>query len=355
MFLTHGGDIYTALLAGKKPPLDFSTNINPLGMPRAAVRALKKNAARFAAYPDPLCRRLRAALSAHFDVPAEHIVCGAGAADLIYRLVQQHKPDTALVVQPSFAEYEKALAEAGAAIDRFYLQPPAFELDDAILPQITANTGMIFLCNPNNPTGKLIRPELVEAIAERCRETKTLLVMDECFLGLVTEGKAYSAVRLLDGHPSLVVLNAFTKTYALAGLRLGFAFFSDAAFAANVAAAGQSWPCSLAAEYAALAALDDTAYLKKSHTLIQQERRRLSDGLSSLGLEVIGGAANYLFLLCLLNKDIFFERLLERGILIRDCANYPSLEGGGYFRIAVKKPQENIALLAALRSIAEER
>lgn len=108
-YLTHGGDVYSALFAGQKAPIDFSSNINPLGMPRAAVRALKKNAARFSAYPDPLCRCLRAALAVRFGVPAERIVCGAGAADLIYRLVRGKKPRTALVVQPSFSEYEKAL------------------------------------------------------------------------------------------------------------------------------------------------------------------------------------------------------------------------------------------------------
>jgi threonine-phosphate decarboxylase len=394
MYLSHGGDVYTALLAGKKAPLDFSYNINPQGLPRTAVHALKKHAVRFSAYPDPLYRRLRAALSLRFGVPAENIVCGAGAADLIYRLTRLKKPRKALSVQPSFAEYEKALGEAEAAVERFYLAPPDFDLDASILPRISGDTGMIFLCNPNNPTGKLLRPELVGEIAGRCRETGTLLVIDECFLGFA--GEAASSARFLDGHPGLVVLNAFTKTYALAGLRLGFALFSDAALAAEVAAAGQAWPCSLAAEYAALAALEDPAYLEKSRALIQRERRRLEAGLSALGFEVLNGAANFLFfrlpdgadrardrsgntfcvqhkkigadspffggeapknapVLCGFNKDTFFERLLERGILVRDCANYPSLEGGGYFRIAIKKPHENRALLTALRSIAEGR
>jgi threonine-phosphate decarboxylase len=390
MYLTHGGDVYTARLSGKKAPLDFSSNINPLGMPRAAVRALKKNAASFSAYPDPLSRRLRAALAVRYGVPPEQIVVGAGAADLIYRLTRWKNPARALVVQPTFSEYEKALTEAGAAVDRFYLKPPDFQLDSSIISCITADAGMLFLCNPNNPTGTLTQPELVAAIVERCRETGTLLVIDECFLGFVDGGASYSAARFLDGCPGLVLLNAFTKTYALAGLRVGFALFSDAASAAEVAALGQCWPCALPAECAALAALSDTSYLEKSRVFIRRERERLEAGLSALGLEVLKGAANYVFFRlpggtgrasdCSGNrsksassrilsigaksavgcrkaadapKKIFFDQLLERGILVRSCDNYPSLENSGYFRAAVKKPRENRRLLAAVRSILE--
>ena len=183
---------------------------------------------------------------------------------------------------------------------------------------------MVFLCNPNNPTGTLIPPALVKNIIERCRETGALLVIDECFLGFVDEGEAHSAIPFLDGRPGLVVLNAFTKTYALAGLRLGFALFSDAAFASEVAALGQSWPCSLPAEAAALASLDATSgassYLEKSRRLIRAERRRLYAGLTQLGFEVTEGTANFLFFRLPLpdnnggdaafNKKTFFDRLL---------------------------------------------
>ena len=198
MYLIHGGDIYTTLASTGKAPVDFSSNINPLGMPPAVVSALKDKAHAFAAYPDPLYRRLRAALSAYHGINAEQIVCGNGAADIIHRLALAVKPREALVAAPAFSDYEKALAEAGCGVNRLFTKYPGFSMDETALSVITTNTDIFFICNPNNPTGNLIPADLLRAIIEKCAETDTLLVIDECFNALLDDPAANSALKYID-------------------------------------------------------------------------------------------------------------------------------------------------------------
>lgn len=358
MFLNHGGDIYSAGFDGKKTPLDFSANINPFGLPRRVVFAIIKNARNFSAYPDPQCRRLRAALSIKHGIDTRRIVCGAGAADIIYRIASAIKPRRALVTAPTFSEYEKAVREAGGSVDHYNLIYPNFEINDSILPQITKEHDIVFICNPNNPTGKLISNDTLKLIIERCSKTETMLVIDECFNNFVDFPQAHSAERFLNTAQNIIILNAFTKTYALAGLRAGYALCSQEKIANDISCAGQSWPVSGAAECAALAALKCGAYLKKSLALIKSEKLKLKHSLESFNIEVLGAEANYIFFR--LNSksafcaEDFFDKLLEHNMLIRKCKNYNNLDGS-YFRIAVRKPCENRKFILALEDIKNTR
>ena len=227
----HGGDWAGYREQYGTMPLDFSANISPLGLPRsardAAVRALE-NAAR---YPDPECRLLRQSLSVHHGVPAENIVCGNGAADLIWRICRVLQPGRALVPAPTFGEYEKALRSVGCAAERFYLaEEQDFSLDaESFARSVRDHTDLVFLCNPNNPTGRLSSREELRIILDACRAAGAVLVLDECFLDFTAEPEKAAMTGELAERPELVVLKAFTKTYAMAGLRLGYALCGDAA------------------------------------------------------------------------------------------------------------------------------
>ena len=179
--LVHGGDWAGFADARGRRPLDFSASISPLGVPPGVQAALRDAAAQADRYPDPLCRGLRAALSAHENVPAEHILCGNGAADLIFRAVLARRPRRALVTAPTFAGYQEALALTDCAVEQFRLKEEKnFSLDMDFLDAVTPETDMVFLCEPNNPTGVTTDPALLTRILERCRETGALLVLDEC-------------------------------------------------------------------------------------------------------------------------------------------------------------------------------
>jgi threonine-phosphate decarboxylase len=346
---SHGGDIYTY---GGRELLDFSSNISPLGLPPGVLRGIIDAAAGFGIYPDPQCRELRAALEKHHRIGADRIVCGNGAADLIYRIVGFLKPKRALITAPTFSEYEKALEEGGAAVDRFFLSYPDFMISEEILPRINADTGLLFLCNPNNPTGRLIPRELRDRLIRRCTGTGTILVIDECFNDFLDDPQAHSSVRFLEGTAGLIILRAFTKLYAMAGLRLGYALFGSPALARSIAGTGQPWSVSSAAQTAGLRALEETAYVEEVRALVRKERPLMKAALSALGFEVLGGEANYLFFRLPGGTGAptgpgLFQALRDRGILIRSCANYPGLDDS-YYRIAIRRPEENQRLLAAL-------
>jgi threonine-phosphate decarboxylase len=335
----HGGDIY----GNPAVRLDFSVNTNPLGLPDAVLGALVSRADEFARYPDPLCRELRAAIAGYEDVPADLILCGNGAADLIYRICYAVKPRRALVCAPTFSEYERALNLVGCRVTHHVLTDEnEFALTDEILERLVPGVDALFLCHPNNPTGRLIPSELMERILTFARQNGTLVVADECFLDF-TNGE--SAKKHLGNMPNLIVLKAFTKIYAMAGLRLGYMLASDPALLAGVSAAAQCWSVSVPAQIAGVAAVACADWRDKTRRLADEERRFLSESLQELGPTVFKSDANYL----LLRSDRpLYEPLLQRGILIRKCENFRGLDGS-YYRVGVRTRAENTSLVHAVK------
>lgn len=216
---------------------------------------------------------------------------------------------------------------------------------------LSRTADVLFLCHPNNPTGRLVDPVLRERIVEQCRRQGTRLFVDECFLDLSDQGREASFQSYLLDWPGLFLLKAFTKSYAMAGLRLGYGISADRALLAQMSRMVQAWNVSLPAQKAGVAALGEDAYLAEARKLIVQERAYLERALREyLGARICPSQANYMLFYC---DRPLYEALLEQGILIRRCANYPGL-GQGWYRIAVKRPEENRLLVAALRRIAEE-
>ena len=346
--LTHGGDWAGYRAEFGRDPLDFSANVSPLGLPGGVAKAITASLVTADRYPDPLCRALRAKLAVSENVPAEWLLCGNGAADLIFRLVLAEKPRTALVTAPTFAEYATALEIVGCTVKRHFLtEANDFAVTDAILDAVTPDVDLVFLCQPNNPTGQLAEPALVEALLRRCEACGAVLAMDECFLDFLPEGDALSAKHLLKSSGSLVILKAFTKLYGMAGVRLGYCLCSDENRLARMQTAGQPWAVSSLAQAAGIAALDETAYVEQVRTLIKTQRPMLADGLRALGLRVIEGKANYLLFRA---PETLGDALKQKGAVLRSCGNYPGLDAGWY-RTAVRTEAENQQLLALLREV----
>ena len=292
--LVHGGDWAGYRAQFGRDALDFSANVSPLGLPEGVAKAITAALATADRYPDPLCRALRAKLAVHEKVPMEHILCGNGAADLIFRLVWTAKPRTALLPAPTFAEYAAALETAGCTVRRHFLRESEdFAVTEAFVSAVDEHTDMVFLCQPNNPTGQLTPLPLVEALLRRCERCGALLVVDECFLDFLPQSEVLSAKKLL-ASPNLIILKAFTKLYGMAGVRLGYCLCSNTALLEKMQTAGQPWAVSSLAQAAGLAALDETVYVARVQALIAQQRPVLRDGLRALGLRVLDGSANYL-------------------------------------------------------------
>lgn len=342
----HGGYVY-----GDTIKYDFSANLNPLGMPESVIRAAKEAVDRSDRYPDPFCRALTERLKEQWGVRGDMILFGNGADDLIYRIVHALRPKRAVIVTPTFTEYAAALESIGCEITEHRLREEnGFLLDETLLGKLTDDVDMLFLCSPNNPTGRLIDTGLLKRIAKAC-ERGIYLVLDECFIELAENGEAHSLpVSAFDYHT--IVLRAFTKTYAMAGLRLGYAVFGSKDTQLAVYEAGQHWSVSVPAQAAGLAALDEREYVRKAAELISAERRYLSVGFEQLGFVVYPSDAN--FILCRAeseDKALMLENALRReGIAIRSCWNFSGL-GERFFRIAVRPHSENEALLEAVQKI----
>lgn len=348
MELVHGGDWAGYRAEFGCDALDFSANVSPLGLPAGVAAAITNALPTADRYPDPLCRELRAALAGAEGVPADWILCGNGAADLIFRLALAVRPRRALLPAPTFAEYEAALQTVGCAVQRVFLREEnEFAVTEEFIDAVTPETDIVFLCQPNNPTGQVTPPALVERLVRRCAECGAVLVVDECFLDFLPDRDAWTAKQLLRDAPQLIILKAFTKLYAMAGVRLGYALCGDAALLEKMRGAGQPWAVSSLAQAAGLAALQETAYADAVRALIAEQRPRMAAGLLALGLRVMDGQANYLLFRA---TPDFGEKLRRRGAVVRSCANYPGLDAAWY-RTAVRTAEENTRLLQIMGEI----
>ncbi len=337
----HGGDIY----AYDRDLLDFSVNLNPLGMPDRVLRAVREHAEEYDRYPDPHCRALRRALSVRESVPEKWLVFGNGAADLIVRLCMVLKPKRALLPAPTFSEYEKAVRLAGGEVRRFFLRQEAgYQVTADYADAVQPGDSVVFLCNPNNPTGALAEPGTVEALLSACGQVGAVLVVDECFLPF-TDGR--SCQSWLRAYPNLMVLRAFTKLYAMAGLRLGYLMCADEDLAGRIGAWGQSWSVSAPAQVAGLAAVSEEGWPERTRRFLRMERPWMTDALGALGFFVYPSHSN--FLLFQARPDLW-DRAMARGVMLRPCSNFPGLDGS-YFRIGLKKRVQNEMLLQVLKEI----
>lgn len=329
----HGGDIYR-----NNVRIDFSSNINPFGLPDTAKKAVLCSLDAMTRYADTEYENLRRKIAEYENVNFENVLCGNGASELIFAVVRAFMPKKALIVSPTFCEYERALLGVGCEIEYFALsEENGFEPMDDFL-DFAEDIDMLFICNPNNPTGTLADKGLMDKILEKCKKNNITAVIDECFMDFVTDG--YSV------KDSAVVIKAFTKIYAMAGLRLGY-MLADRAVIEKVKSVMIPWSVNAAAEAAGIAALCDSEYRKRSIEYIEKERRFLIDNLNRLGFKTYNSKANFVFFR---GNDKIYNELLKREILIRQCGNFRGLDDR-FYRAAVKLHKDNEELIRDLEEI----
>ena len=312
----HGGDVYKY-----DHCLDFSANCNPLGTPQSVKQAIIDSVEDLSDYPRVGCGPLKEAIADYEYTKKEYLICGNGAADLIFSLSRALNPKKALLPAPTFAEYEQAL--------------------------VREKPDIIFLCNPNNPTGITIPQDLLEEILETCAMQGIFMVVDECFLDFVKDPEKYTLKGKLEKYPGLFILKAFTKRYAIPGVRLGYGFCSDREVLDRMEAVTQPWNVSTMAQQAGMAALKESEYVEAGRQIIFRESAWMKEKMRQVGLTVYPSEANYIFFY---GPEDLFERCVAKGILIRDCSNYLGLKKG-YYRVAVKLHEQNEKLIEVLEEV----
>jgi L-threonine-O-3-phosphate decarboxylase len=342
----HGSlDLGELQALGLRPEdvLDFSANLNPYGPSHAAREAAGK--ASLDRYPDRECLELRTALADSLGVPAGRILPGNGVAELIWlgALAFIRPGGRVLVLDPTFCEYARAARLMGGRVTTWrareesgFVFEPAEIADclESFRPQL------VFLCNPNNPTGAVLSPEAIGARARR--HPRTLFVVDEAYLPFAA---GLGSILPLAGE-NVLVLRSMTKDFGLAGLRLGYAVGDERAIG-MLRQVQPPWSVNAVAQAAGTAALRDPAHRQRSLEQLARAKEELAEGLAGLGLAPLPSATHF-FLVRVGDGAAFRQALLRRGILVRDCASFGL---PAHVRIAARRPEENERLLTAIREV----
>ena len=338
----HGGDIYDPT---EPVVLDFSASVNPLGTPEAVLSAAHTSLRETWRYPDPFCRELTAAIAAREGVPCSRVLCGNGASELIYAWCAAARPRSAAETAPCFTEYARALGRVGCVPERYAPDPDRDFLPDTGLLDFLREKrpDALFLCDPNNPTGRRFPPELLHQVLVLCREQGTRVFLDRCFIEL-SDGWDDPSPDCGE-FPNLTVLGAFTKSHGMAGLRLGWCVSGEEALLRDMAEACPPWNVSSVAQAAGIAAARDREFPRLARDLIRRERPAFRASLEALGFRVIPSETNFLLFR---GPAELAPKLRGRGIGLRDCANFPGL-APGWYRAAVRKHGEWKALMQAIK------
>jgi len=328
----------------------MASNENPLGMPESAKRAMASAMDQLGRYPDSNGFDLKAALSAKYDVPPEWITLGNGSNDILELAAHAfvEKGQSIVYSQYSFAVY--ALATQGLGARAIVVPAVKYGHDlEAMLAALSDDTRLVFVANPNNPTGTFIDGPTLEAFIDRVPRS-VAIVLDEAYSEYLSQDKRYDAMSWVRRYPNLLVARTFSKAFGLAGLRVGFAI-AQSELTDLLNRLRQPFNVNSLAQAAAIAALNDTAFLEQSAEVNATGYRRLTEAFDKLGLEYVPSNGNFVIVRVSKNDsdDQAGQRvnlaLLKQGVIVRPVANYGLLP---WLRITIGLPKENEAFIAAM-------
>ncbi|MCL2359987.1 threonine-phosphate decarboxylase CobD [Candidatus Bathycorpusculum sp.] len=353
----HGAEVHGAAQESGysiREILDFSSSVNPLGPSKKALDAIQSAFAEIITYPDTNSTMLRQTIAGQFSgVTKDNIVVGNGSTELMYLFAEAFlkRGEKALMAAPTFGEYERAVRKTGESV-KFMRLDKSFQIDvDAFKREMTG-CKLIFICNPNNPTSKLIPKDSLASIIDSALSQDILVFLDEDFLEFVDDEKNHSMIPKICKYPNLFVLRSFTKIFGLTGLRVGYGV-TNKEIAEVLHCAKIPWNVNCLAQAAATVAIKDSAHLQVTLELIKKEKAWLQTKLSNIAsFSFSPPDANFFFIdieKTGLTANALKHRMLRQGILIRDCSNFVGLNEF-YIRVAVKTHEENTRLIEAFKN-----
>lgn len=365
----HGGNIHKIFREKNiKEILDYSSNINPYGVPESLKQKIAENIGILERYPDPDYVELREKLAELNKVDISNITVGNGATESIFLFMKVLKPENVLIVSPTFGEYERAVRAWDSSENR-EIEIEYFELEEKdefrlnigkLKKELEKKYDLAIICNPNNPTGKFLKMAETEEILRECNKYDTKLFIDEAFIEFLEDGLKESVVNSGENKKNLFVTRAFTKFFAIPGLRLGYGIYFDKSLEKKIAEKKEPWSVNNIAEMAGITVLDDTEYIEKTLNWITEEKKYMYEKLDEiLGIKPYKTEVNFI---CVKIKDELFskglnvkklrEKMMEEGILIRDASNFKFLDER-FFRLAIKDRRSNDRVIEALKKNLE--
>ena len=362
----HGGNIYKIFREKNIDKiLDYSSNINPYGLPENLKKEIFEKLFVLERYPDPDYIELREKIAEKNNLNIENIIVGNGATEIIFLFMKILSPKKVLIVSPTFGEYERAIKSSILADDS--LEINYFELKEAenfvlniknLETELENNYDLLILCNPNNPTGQFLKLKKLEEILKICEQKNTKLFVDEAFVEFVEDWENESIINSKENKENLFVIRAFTKFFAIPGLRLGYGICFNNNLLKKMLEKKEPWSVNNIADLAGQTILDDENYIQKTKEWIKDQKKYMYENLNKIeGLRAYKTEVNFILLKIednLLEKGLdvknLRKKMLEKGILIRDASNFIYLDKH-YFRLAIKDKLNNKKVIETLTSI----
>ena len=382
----HGGNIYKIFREKNiKEILDYSSNINPYGIPESLKKRITENLEILERYPDPDYIELRSKLASLNKVDISDVILGNGATEVIFLFMKVIRPKKILIVSPTFGEYERAVKATERVEDSSILGDSNKKKDDEksfgkqkieiehfelkenndfklninnLKNELAKKYDLLIICNPNNPTGKFLKLDETEEILKECNKYNTKLFIDEAFIEFLSDNLKESIINTKENKQNLFVTRAFTKFFAIPGLRLGYGIYFDKSLEKKIAEKKEPWSVNNIAEMAGITILDDAEYIKKTLKWITEEKKYMYEQLNKIsGIKPYETEVN--FITVKINEELFSkgmnvkklrEKMLEQGILIRDASNFKFLDER-FFRLAIKDRESNDKVIRVLKEI----
>ena len=346
----HGGNIYNTDGQAENW-LDFSANINPIGLSETVKTAILNHIDGLVHYPDPQAKELKSAIAVRYNIALENIITLNGAAEFFYLFFNTFRPRRVVIPVPGFSEYERAARAANCEVKYFFTYAEnSFNIsfDELIEAIRTEDINCVVLANPNNPTGNLLgSKEIIKLL-----EDVEFVVIDESFVDFL--GDDHSLRQLTKSYSNLVVVQSLTKFFAIPGLRLGFAI-ADETIINRIELGKDVWNVNYLAQKAGAAALNDVNYINKTRCWIAAERDYITDRLRNIeGITFFEPTVNFV-LIKFKTVDIalnVIDTLKSHKILVRSCDNFPGLDGS-YIRMAIRSREENCKVLDVLERLSK--
>ncbi len=354
----HGGNIGGAVEEyGLSPDkiIDFSASINPLGMPPGARMAVRKNLDSIHHYPDPECKFLRNAISEYLKISPDNILTGNGSSEFLFLIARAFRPKRVLVPVPAFSEYEKAARIEGAkCVFVKAKEGQGFRLGTGNIAKNLKGVDLLFICNPNNPTGILYTRKNMKYLADTCRISNTLMIVDEVFMDYVKTPSECTMIMEAIRSSRILVLGSLTKFFAMPGLRLGYLIGTKTVLK-KIRNYQTPWSVNSLAQAAGAEILRDKYFIEKSRRYMSMERLRLYRQLCEIdGITPYLPKANFIFckIRGITSIDLCKHCGME-GILIRDCSNFRGLDNR-FIRVAVMRREENAKMVNTISRIMQD-
>lgn len=354
---SHGGNIWQYPGSLRRAIVDFSVNTNPLGTAKKIKSSIVRNLDKIDYYPDPESKHLKKGLAKFHRLSSHNFLIGNGSIELIHLIPRALKAKVALIPIPTFSEYEFAVkANNAKCLYVKSIEKNNFKIDISGLMRCIPKADLVFLCNPNNPTGWALERHEILSLLKACKKFNATLVIDEAFMDFVAPHNRIAMDAESVKTKNLLVLRSLTKFFVLPGIRIGYVIGHKDTID-KLSRHTYPWNVNTLAQIIAEEAIDDKQYVARTQSIVPEERAYLYENLNNIrGIRVYPSTAN--FLLCKLkdarvkNTANLSEGLIARGVLIRNCDNFRGLDDR-FFRIAVKNREANIKLIAALRTILE--